>query len=361
MKKILAVAVLALLGWLLFWPVPLDPVAWDPPEAPELTGRYAQNERLKNATLLAQGVGTGGEDVLVDDNGHIYTGYADGRVVRLEPDGSKPDLLARTGGRPLGLDFDPQGRLIVADGYQGLLRIEDSGAVTTLATEANGRPFGFTNNVAVTNDGLIFFTDASSKFGPERQARDDILEHRGHGRLLRHNPETGKTRVLLTDLQFANGVALTPDQDAVLVAQTGSYNILRYHRTGDQAGEHEVLIGNLPGLPDNIRSNGEDTIWIALYAPRNPALDALGPWPFLRKVAFRLPKALQPQPAPHAFVLGMTPEGKITHNLQYQGGDSYHPVTGVAQHENQLYLGSLTQDALAVYELPKEPQSGGRR
>lgn len=354
MKKILLVVVLALLGWLLFWPVPIDPVAWEPPEAPGLEGRYAQNDRLGDVELLARGHGTGGEDVLVDDEGHIYTGYADGRVVRLEPDGSKPDVLARTGGRPLGLDFDPRGRLIVADGYRGLLRIDDSGAVTVLATEANGRAFGFTNNVAVADDGMIYFTDASSKFGPEREGRDDILEHRGHGRLLRHNPESGETRVLLTDLQFANGVALTPDQDAVLVAQTGNYDILRYHLDGERAGEHEVLIGNLPGLPDNIRSDGEDTIWIALYAPRNRALDTLAPWPFLRKMAFRLPQALQPQPAPHAFVLGMTPDGEITHNLQYKGPDSYHPITGVDQHENRLYLGSLTHDGLAVYELPEE-------
>jgi sugar lactone lactonase YvrE len=354
MKQILAAILLALLGWLLFWPVPIDPVAWDPPEAPELEGRYAQNERLKDITLVAKGVGTGGEDVLVDDDGHIYTGYNDGRLVRLEPDGSNPDVLARTGGRPLGLDFDSRGRVIVADGYKGLLRVDKSGAVTTLAKAAEGQAFGFTNNVTVADDGMIFFTDASSKFGPELQARDDILEHRGHGRLLRYNPQTGETRALLTDLQFANGVALTPDEDAILVAQTGSYNILRYHRSGDRAGEHDVLIDNLPGLPDNIRSDGEDTIWIALYAPRNPALDALGPWPFLREMAFRLPRSWQPQPAPHAFVLGMTPDGEITHNLQYKGENSYHPVTGVDQHDNRLYLGSLTNGALAVYELPQQ-------
>lgn len=68
-------------------------------------------------------------------------------------------------------------------------------------------------------------------------------------------------------------------------------------------------------------------------------------------MAFRLPQAVQPQPAPHAFVLGMAPDGTITHNLQHKGPDSYHPITGVYEHDGRLYLGSLTRDALAVHDL----------
>lgn len=354
MKKIILAIALALFAWLLFWPVPIDPVAWQPPVAPELKGRYAANDRLGDARLLAQGVGVGPEDVLVDAQGHIYTGYEDGRVMRFTADDNQPELIANTGGRPLGLAFDRQGRLLVADGYRGLLRIDASGEIEVLATEANGKAFGFTNNVAVAEDGSIYFSDASSKFGPALKARDDIIEHRGHGRLLRHDPDTGETTVLLDDLQFANGVAVMPDQQSVLVAETGGYDIIRYWIRGEHAGKHEVFFDNLPGLPDNISSNGEDTIWVALYAPRNATLDAMGPWPFLRKMAFRLPDALQPQPAPHAFVLGLSPRGEVIHNLQYRGKNSYHPVTGVYQRQDRLYLGSLNHNALAVYELPPE-------
>lgn len=358
MKKLVLIIAVALLAWLLFWPVPIDPVAWQPPQAPDLEGAYATNDKLADATLVAEGVGTGPEDVIVDDTGHIYTGYEDGRVVRLAPDGGQVDLIADTGGRPLGLAFDAQGRLLVADGYRGLLRIDDSGAIEVLANQAGGVAFGFTNNVAVADDGRIYFSDASSKFGPAMKARDDIIEHRGHGRLLRHDPETGATEVLLDGLQFANGVAVMPDQQSVLVAETGGYDIIRYWIAGERAGEHEVFFPNLPGLPDNISSDGEDTIWVALYAPRNAALDAMGPWPFLRKIAFRLPRALQPQPAPHAFVLGLSPQAQVTHNLQHRGPDSYHPITGVYEARGRLYLGSLTHPALAVYDLPGEPGAG---
>lgn len=349
-RKIIVVAVLVLFAWLFFWPVPIDPVAWHPPSAPALEGVYATNNKLDRVTLIGKGVGVGPEDVLVDEAGRVYTGYEDGRIMRLTP-GGEPDLIANTGGRPLGLDFDPRGGLIVADGHQGLMRITPGGALQILATEAEGVPFGFTNNVAVADDGRIYFSDASSKFGPAMKARDDIIEHGGHGRLLRYDPASRETEVLLDGLQFANGVAVMPDQRSVLVAETGGYGITRYWIQGARAGEHEVFFANLPGLPDNIRSNGRDTIWVALYAPRNALLDAMGPWPFLREMAFRLPQALQPQPAPHAFVLGLSLDGRVTHNLQDVGNTSYHPITGVDEARGKLYLGSLEYPAVAVYDL----------
>lgn len=41
----------------------------------------------------------------IDSDGFLYVGYVDGRIVRFNPDGSNPDLIADTKGRPLGLDF----------------------------------------------------------------------------------------------------------------------------------------------------------------------------------------------------------------------------------------------------------------
>jgi sugar lactone lactonase YvrE len=348
----LVVLLVLLVAYLLLWPVPIEPVAWDAPEAPALEGRYAINDRLVAITRLGEGVGVGPEDVAVDADGRIYVGYEDGRLVRFDAEGERPEVVADTGGRPLGLAFDPTGSLIVADGHRGLLRVSPSGSIEVLATEAEGVPFGFTDDVDVAADGTIYFSDASSKFGPKMKARDDILEHGGHGRLLRHDPVTGETTVLLRDLQFANGVAVAPDQRSVLVTQTGSYDIVRYWLEGERAGEHEVFFENLPGLPDGMSSNGRDTYWVALYAPRNRFLDATSGRPLLRKIAFRLPTWLQPQPAPHAFVLGLSLEGEVVHNLQHVGPESFHPITSVEEVGGRLYLGSLTQPAFGVIDAP---------
>lgn len=358
MKKILALVVIAALAaYLLFWPVSIDPVAWQAPKAPALTGPYATNTVLGDSRILGSNQGTGPEDVAIDHEGYLYVGYVDGRIVRFDPDGKNPDLIADTKGRPLGLDFAPSGNLIVADGYKGLLSISPSGAITTLSDSAEGLPYGFTDDVDVDSNGIAYFSDASSKFGPAMHARDDIMEHGGHGRLLRYDPGTEQAEVLLDGLQFANGIALSQNEDFVLVTETGNYRIVRYWLQGDKAGTHDIFMDNLPGIPDGISANGDGTFWLALFSPRNAMLDSLSDKPLLRKVAFRLPGFLQPQPVHHGFVLGLDEQGQVTHNLQDNSDDAFAPITSAEQHGNTLYLGSLTEPRFAAYTLPDSPRA----
>ncbi|HEY5420416.1 MAG TPA: PQQ-binding-like beta-propeller repeat protein, partial [Marmoricola sp.] len=65
----------------------------------------------------------GAEDVLVVD-GLVYTGTEDGSIFLLRPDGSRIDRVGQTGGRPLGLELLPDGRLLVADADRGLLALD---------------------------------------------------------------------------------------------------------------------------------------------------------------------------------------------------------------------------------------------
>ena len=134
---ILAVA----LAYLLLAPVPIAPAAWTPPVSPGLTGPYQQNTRLSPVQRLSLGDGHGPEDVALDAEGKIYAGFEDGRIVVLKPDGTEPRVFANTGGRPLGLIFDQQGNLIVADAIKGLLSVSKAGEVKVLATEAEGIKF----------------------------------------------------------------------------------------------------------------------------------------------------------------------------------------------------------------------------
>ena len=344
--KIVA-AVLALLAvYLLAWPTGLDPVAWTPPPAPPLEGTYAYNEKLKGIQKLAPGLGAGPEGVNVDAVGRVYTGYKDGRIVMLAPNGASYSVLGNTQGRPLGITFGPKGGLVIADAKQGLLHL-GNGGVTPLATTADGQAFGFTDDADNTRlDKNIYFTDASHKFGYGKHMLD-ILEHGANGRLLEYNVATQQTRVLMSGLHFANGVAVGPDDAYVLVNETGAYRVLRYWLKGEKAGTHDVFIDNLPGFPDNITFNNRNTFWLALFAPRDQMLDELLPGNlFLRKVVARLPAFLQPRAKRHAFVLGLDLDGKVVHNLQYAGDDAYAPITSVREFGPWLYFGSLTYPAI---------------
>lgn len=346
----LAILAILLLGFLFLWPVPVDPVAWQPAPAPSLAdGPYAANERLSALTAVGSPGLPGPEAVLLDDNGHLVTGLRDGRVVRSSADGRALKLIAHTGGRPLGLAWHPDGRLLVADARRGLLAITvDDGQIQVLhAADDPTLPLGFTDDLAVSADGRhIYFSDASARwgYGQDTQA---ILEHRGDGRLLRYDLDSGKSQVLLDGLQFANGVALSPDEDYVLVVETGAYRIQRYWLSGARAGQHEPFVDNLPGFPDNVRHNGRDRYWVALFAPRNALVDGLAQRPFLRKIMARLLLVLPRPVERRAMALAFDADGRLLENLQATGSDSYAPITTVLEADNWLYFGSLTRDHLA--------------
>ena len=270
MKKLMAFLVLlTTLAYLSLWPIPVEPVAWQAPQAPALEGRYQINQKLASIKRLAVGEGVGPESIAIDAQGYLYTGYEDGRIVRFDLAGKNPDLIIQTYGRPLGLKLSQEGDLIVADAERGLLKINpQSGALEILTSSADNLPFKFTDDLVIADDGNIYFTDASSKFGPAMHARDDIIEHGGHGRLLKYDPNTKTTSVLLDGLEFANGVALSQDQSCILVAETGNYDIISYCLQCPKAGTHEIFFENLPGIPDGMSSNDDGTFWVALFAPR---------------------------------------------------------------------------------------------
>lgn len=74
-----------------------------------------------------------------------------------------------------------------------------------------------------------------------------FVEGRPSGRLLRYDPATGSTHVLARHLMFANGVALSPDQDFVVVAESFRMRLQRYNIKGPKAGTLEQFGPILPG------------------------------------------------------------------------------------------------------------------
>ncbi len=357
--------------------MPIAPGAWTPPAAPALTGQYEQNSRLAPVQRLSLGEGHAPEDVAIDGEGKIYAGFEDGRIVQLQPDGTQPRVFANTHGRPLGLVFDREGNLLVTDALKGLLSINKAGEAKLLADEADGVKFGCLNDLDVGADGTIYFTEASNKFPMSRHV-SDLLEHQPNGRLLAFDPKTGKARTLLKGIYFANGVAVSPDQSFVLVAETGKYRVLRVWLNGPKAaqratsgsgqsdiamsgqseasnsGEPDVFVDNLPGFPDGISSNGRDKFWLALVTPRQAIFDRLLPRPFWRKIVYRLPKSLQPAPQRYSFVLALDAQGRVVENLQNPSSDCYAQIANVIEYNGSLYFGSIGEDTVGKFELDKK-------
>lgn len=329
----------------------IEPVVWQPPAAPPRSRR--QDRPTLPPVRLIPVNGLGPEAVVVDAEGYLLTGLDGGRILRVRGDGREIFEVANTGGRPLGLALLPGGGLVVADAYRGLLRVSrDGGDVELLADQIDGQPFEFCKDVAVASDGTVYFSDGSRRFGLH-EWKAELLEHSGTGRLLRRRPD-GTLEVLVDGLQFANGVALSPDEGSVFVAETGNFQIVRYWLAGPKAGTAETLVTGLPGYPWGMALGSDGRLWVAVASPRLPLLDLLaGRPPILRKALWALPERVHPQPVPEIAVMAMNPGSGVTElRLHGPAQCEFNNVTGVAEHKGVVYLSGVASRALAALEAP---------
>lgn len=364
--------VLVAVGYVLAWPTRIEPVAVTVSPNPGFVGLFQANEALRSVRWLGEAMGQGPEDVTVKD-GYAYTGLADGRIVRVRteapsssgpapiqpviPGGAAPpafEKIAETGGRPLGLQHDPFGNIVVADAKKGLLAITPDGKVVLIADRYENRPLLFVDDLDIAKDGTIYFSDASMRYGIDEYLLD-FFEGQATGRLFSFDPRSGQLQARMSGLAFANGVALGPDEEYVLVNETAAHRVTRYWLKGQKAGTTDRFIENLPGYPDNLSFNGRDLFWVALAGPRIKALEEQLPNPFMRKVAFRLQSiGLLPQPVPEHWgcVVAINLQGQVVATLQDPGGKTIKAITSVNEKDGLLYFGSLESDRIATLPVP---------
>ncbi|SFU28420.1 Sugar lactone lactonase YvrE [Polaromonas sp. YR568] len=355
MKKILAafgIALAALAAYLGLWPVPVEPQSWEAPVAPGYVGPFAVNNKLADLKTIPLGAEEGPEHLVVARDGKLYATVASGAILRMNPDGSGQEVVANTGGRVLGFDFDPAGNLIAADAFKGLLSISPDRKVTVLADKAAGTPILYANAVVVARNGKVYFSDASNRFGAKAWGGTfeasilDILEQSATGRVIEYDPAAKTTRIVAKGFSFANGVALSQDERSLFVAETGRYRIwklpvdAREQDVSQPGAGLEPLFDNLPGYPDNLMRGLDGKVWVGLVKPRNPTIDGLARKPFVRKVILRLPRALWPIPKAYGHVVAFTEDGKVVADLQDPSG-AYPETTAVTETADRLYVQSL--------------------
>jgi sugar lactone lactonase YvrE len=141
-------------------------------------------------------------------------------------------------------------------------------------------------------------------------------------------------------------VALTPSEDALLMCETVAHRLVRVSLPDGAV----TVLGDLPAYPDNMSSVGDGTYWIALASARVAVAERLLPHPMLRRIAAVLPTRLQPQPLPYPIVALVDGDGALLRALHGPAG-GYVMATGVRQHGDTLWLGSLTEKGIARVSL----------
>jgi sugar lactone lactonase YvrE len=363
-SRILVFIAAALAAYLAFWPVPIEPVAWQAPPSAGYTGPHAVNQRLGAVQAVAVAPEIGPEHIDFGPDGKLYTAVLSGAVLRMNADGSALETVVNTGGRPLGFDFTADGQLVIADAIKGLLALLPDGTLRVLADAVDGDPIRYADAVVITADGRMYFTDATRRFSPAGlgtfdAALLDVLEHSCTGRVLVYEPATGRTSVVMDGLCFPNGVALSGDERHLFIAETGEYRIWKVETsardleakalaTGDDP-RARVIAANLPGFPDNLTRSADGWLWTGLTKPRSPAVDGMAGRPWLRALTLRLPKSLWPVPPAYGHVIAIDEAGHVVADLQDPAG-RIAETSGVTEFDGRLYVHSLHAGAFGVID-----------
>lgn len=344
--------VLLLAGYICSWPVPIEPIAWQAPSPLAYSGPHAANLKLSALQKINLQNETGPEHITIGPDNRLYVPVLSGRILRMTSDGDQQHVFANTGGRPLGMAFDSQGNLVVADAYKGLLSITPDGAVTVLANQVTPtNPILFADAVTIARDGTIYFTDASQRFAPGEHGGTmnaailDVLEQSATGRVLAYSPATKQVRVVATGISFANGIVLSTDEQTLFVNETARYRVWKIATAANAVNvqqpspQTQVLLDNLPGYPDNLTRGLDGKIWLG-FAGQRDGIDAMAPYPALRKMIWRVPQAVWIKPKSYGHVMAFMEDGTIVADLQDPTGNS--PVTtGVTETVDRLYIHNI--------------------
>lgn len=349
------------------WPSPIEPHYWDEPEPPEMTGVLAPNDALSAAEIVSLDLIDGGEDLAVAPDGSIYVGTLDGRVQRIfrtQDDADwQVETLARIAGTPvLGVHMIDATTLGVA-ANSGLYAYDtESGEVSALSTGVPTRPFGFVNDLDVTEDGTIYFTDSSTRWGHASDSPGyfyDMLENRPNGLLYAWDPRSRVTRIAAERLYYPNGVAVSSDGRSVLFTETFRFRIQRLWIAGPRSGEIEIVAENMPGMPDGLSIDGDGRIFVAMLSQRSDLLRFMRRNPFWNLMTVKLPPWLRPTNGGATGFIAVLDEntGEIIGTF-HDGDGALDYISSVELAGDDAWFGSTYGEYVGRFSLPASVRPG---
>ncbi len=325
-----------------------EPIAFSPVKAPEYTGVLTQNEKLQTAELLFKGKVSGPEDIAIDSEGNLYISNEDGHIFKSN---SKEELhiFAKTEGRPLGLRFDSNDNLIVCHESMGLISINSKGEISTLVSNSQG--FSLIDDLVISSNDVVYFSDATQLEGLDG-FYNDILLHHPLGSVWSYDIPLKELRKVADSLYFPNGLELSKDESILYINETPMYRTLQLTLIGKKRGEIDIFSENLPGFPDGIDPASDGGYWISLASPRKWVVDSIiSPSVWLKKFLMVAPQWMRPKPTLYGIIIKVDSKGEIIGSYHDPSGEHLHTITNVVEYDGYLYIGSLFNDCVGLFEL----------
>jgi gluconolactonase len=195
------------------------------------------------------------EGIAVGRDGVLYAGGEAGQVYRIVPDGSRVEVIAKTGGFCLGVTLDQEENLVVCDSLrQEVLRITQQGDITVMASRIEGRELVNPNFSVFDTRGNLYF----SASGEWKEANGIIgrISAEGQAELFSPGP-----------FHFANGLALDAAERYLYVVESNLDRVLRIEiQANGKAGVPEVFAEGVARVPDGLAFDVEQNLYVTTYA-----------------------------------------------------------------------------------------------
>lgn len=227
------------------------PLPVQSPEFDRLFPEGAKVEKVANGFEFTEG------PVWHPDGYLLFSDIPPGIVYKWKP-GSKAEVHRKPSGNSNGLTFDGQMRLIACEhGNRRVSRTERDGSISTLASHYQGKRLNSPNDAVVASDGSIYFTDPP--YGVEE--RDRELQSQGVYRI----PTKGDIELLVEDFERPNGLAFSPDEKTLYIADTARMHIRAFDLRADGSLTKGRVFAEMksdePGAPDGMKVDSLGNVW----------------------------------------------------------------------------------------------------
>jgi Strictosidine synthase len=344
---------------------------------PPLDGALSPNDRLDACTPLGDPL-PGLDDVVAARDGSVYVS-AGKKVLKLG--GSRladRSLVAEFEGEAGGLAIHPDGRLLVCVAGRGLAALNPASPNPRWLESADGRGFAGLTSVTSAPDGRIFAVEGSTGRRPD-QWRHDLIEKRSNGRLVACSSALDSAKVLLSDLPYPYGVAVSADGKELWLTEAWAHRLTRFALTGDGIGPREVVAPNLPGYPARLHLDAHGGFFLGLFARRThliefvlkeddfrkemvetvapdywiaPAFaggsDCLEPMQIGAVKALGIQKPWEP-PRSYGLLVHLDGDGNVTDSLHSRAGGRFHGVTGACDTQYGVLIAARGAGRLLLY------------
>jgi gluconolactonase len=152
----------------------------------------------------------------------IWSDIPNDRMMRYDETSNAISVFRSPAGYSNGNTVDRQGRLVTCEhGHRRVTRTEHDGSITVLASHHQGKRFNSPNDVVVKSDGSIWFTDPAYGIDSDYEGHKADSEI-GACHVYRIDPQSGAVSIVADDFVRPNGLAFSPDEKRLYVADTGA-------------------------------------------------------------------------------------------------------------------------------------------